>query len=284
MKNTIQLLVVIVLGASSMTFAAGNRLSDHSLTLMKWTVDGVSREAGVHIPKPVSVNAFPVVFVFHGRGGSIESTIKYFAFHDRWPEAVVVYMQGLPPSNTPGRKNDTVWQVNYGEEGDRDLKFFDAVLATLRENNSIDNNRIYVTGHSQGGSFIYLLWQTRGDTFAAVAPVATGLLRASTLSKPPDLMIPKPMMHIAGRRDQIIKFQGQEATVNMVKKINGCDLKPVKWGNNMCAQYPSSNGMPVVTYFHPGGHEMPKDSVPLIINFFKENSKPPASREDSEKQ
>jgi len=277
MKRRIACLPVIIcfalfLASASMTFAAETKLADPKLMLMKWTVEGVSREAGVYIPKSVPTNGCPVVFVFHGRGGSINSTIKYFSFHDQWPEAVVVYMQGLPMSTVGGRmKGDTGWQLNYGEQGDRDLKFLDAVLETLREKSLIDDGRVYVTGHSLGGSFIYLLWQTRGDVFAAVAPVATGMQYALTSSKPPDMMIPKPMLHIAGRRDSIIRFKIQEATVNMVKKINGCDDKPVKWGNSMCLRYPSSSGMPVVAYFHPGGHEMPKDAVTLIIKFFSEN-------------
>jgi polyhydroxybutyrate depolymerase len=275
MKHTIKLITASLFVAASMTFAAETRLTDPNLTLMKWDVNGVSREAGVYIPKTVPTNGCPVVFVFHGRGGSINSIIKYFAFHDQWPEAVVVYMQGLSTSAGGGRaKSDTSWQLNYGEEGDRDLKFLDAVLETLREKNSIDNSRIYVTGHSQGGSLIYLLWQTRGDTFAAVAPVAAGMQYALTHSKAPDLMTPKPMLHIAGRKDQIIKFVIQEATVNMVKKLNGCEDKPLKWGNNFCAKYTSSEGPAVVSCFHPGGHEMPKDAVALIIKFFKENQKP----------
>jgi polyhydroxybutyrate depolymerase len=281
MKYAIRLVAGLVLITANLALAAETKLADPRLTLKKWTVDGVAREAGVYIPPAGPTNALPVVFVFHGRGGTINSAIKYLTFYDQWPEAVVVYMQGLPMSIGGGRsKSDTGWQVNYGEDGDRDLKFLDAILETLREENSIDDNRIYCTGHSQGGSFLYLLWQTRGDVFAAIAPVAAGLQRAATLSKPPDLMIPKPMMHIAGRKDQIIKFEVQQSTVNLVKKANGCDAKPVKWGNSMCAKYPSELGMPVVTYFHPGGHEMPKDGVSLIVKFFKENSKPSAAVEE----
>jgi len=263
---------------AGITFAAETRLTDPKLTLMKWTVDGVNREAGVYVPKSPSTNAMPVVFVFHGRNNTVNSTIKYFAVHNEWPEAIVVYMQGLPPSKM---KSGTTWQVNYGEEGDRDLKFLDAVLMTLREKNSVDDKRIYVTGHSQGASFIYLLWQTRGDVFAAVAPVAAGLQRAATLSKPPDMMFPKPLLHIAGKRDNIISFGVQDATVKLVRRINGCDDKPVKWGNNICAKYESGSGTPVVTYYHPGGHEMPKDGVSIIVKFFKENPGPLASKKEN---
>ena len=272
MKHIVRFLSVLLSVVPHAASSAETRLVDPGLVLMKWDVDGASREAGVYIPKTVPTNGCPVVFVFHGRGGTVNSTIKYFAFHDQWPEAVVVYMQGLPMSAKA--KGDTGWQLNYGEHGDRDLKFLDAVLATLHEKSAIDDGRIYVTGHSLGGSFIYLLWQTRGDIFAAVAPVATGMQYALTCAMPPDLMKPKPMLHIAGRRDSIIKFKIQEATVNMVKKMNECDVKPVKWGNNYCAKYPSGAEVPVVAYFHPSGHEMPKDAVTLIIKFFKEHQKP----------
>ncbi len=67
--------------------------------------------------------------------------VDYFAnsyhnnYHKHWPEAIVVYMQGL---NTPGALTDPDgkrpgWQKTFGDQGDRDLKFFDAVLATLRK-------------------------------------------------------------------------------------------------------------------------------------------------------
>ena len=97
-----------------------------------------------------------------------------FAYHKHWPEAIVVYMQGL---NTPGTLTDPQgklpgWQKTFGDQGDRDLKFFDAVLATLKKDYKVDEKRIYATGHSNGGGFTYLLWAARGDVFAAVAPCA----------------------------------------------------------------------------------------------------------------
>jgi polyhydroxybutyrate depolymerase len=40
------------------------------------------------------------------------------------------------------------------------------------------------------------------------------------------------------------------------------------------AAYPSTNGTPVVTYIHSGGHLLPDDVPPVIVKFFKEQSKP----------
>jgi hypothetical protein len=74
----------------------------------------------------------PVVFVFHGHGGTAFQAGRSFAMHKHWPEAISVYLQGL---NTPGKLTDPEgkkpgWQHGAGAEGDRDLKLFDAVMAT----------------------------------------------------------------------------------------------------------------------------------------------------------
>ena len=87
----------------------------------------------------------PVVFAFHGHGGSMQNAARSFGFHTLWPEAVVVYPQGL---NTPDRLTDPEgkkpgWQSAAGDQGDRDLKFFDAVLKNLRQDYKVDSRRIY---------------------------------------------------------------------------------------------------------------------------------------------
>ncbi len=141
----------------------------------EWSIDGVVREALVYVPASAKTNAAPVVFAFHGHGGNMRNTVRTFNIHTLWPEAIVVYPQGL---NTPGRLTDPEgkkpgWQHGAGDQGDRDLKFFDAMLASLKKDYKVDAKRIYSTGHSNGGGFTYLLWATRGEHFAAFAPSAS---------------------------------------------------------------------------------------------------------------
>src|SRR6478672_3764464 len=45
----------------------------------------------------------PLVFDFHGHGGKDRHAARSHRLHEAWPEAVVVYMQGL---NTPGKLTD----------------------------------------------------------------------------------------------------------------------------------------------------------------------------------
>ncbi|HSH96120.1 MAG TPA: prolyl oligopeptidase family serine peptidase, partial [Roseimicrobium sp.] len=212
-------------------------------------------------------NAAPLVFVFHGHGGNSRNAVRSFAMDENWPEAISVYMQGL---NTPGRLTDPEgkkpgWQSGAGDQGDRDLKFFDAVLKRMKDDFKVDEKRIYSTGHSNGGGFTYLLWAERGDVFAAVAPSAAAAARLDS-SK----LKPKPAMHLAGEKDPLVKYEWQKAMMESVRKLNSCETAGKDW-DKQCLAYTSKTGTPFVSFIHPGGHEFVKEAPPLIVKFFKQH-------------
>jgi polyhydroxybutyrate depolymerase len=177
-------------------------------------------------------------------------------------------MQGL---NTPGRLTDPEgkkpgWQHRVGDHGDRDLKFFDAALQRLKQEYRVDEDRIYSTGHSNGGGFTYLLWAERGDVFAAVAPSAAA--PAESVGK----LKAKPAMHIAGEKDALVKFTWQQRTIDAVRKINGCDAAGTPWAENGTL-YSSASGTPFVAVVHPGAHNFPSAAPELIVRFFQQHSR-----------
>jgi polyhydroxybutyrate depolymerase len=227
-----------------------------------WDVDGVRREALVVAPARAEKSP-PLVFVFHGHGGTAKAAAGRYAFHKHWPEAVMVYPQRL---RTPGKLTDpegkkTGWQMGPGDQKDRDLKFFDAMLASLKKDHGIEK-RIYATGHSNGGGFTYTLWAARGDVFAAVAPSSAG--PGGSFTK----LTPKPVLHLAGRKDPLVKFDWQQRTMDRLRKLNGCDEEGRPAGTH-CTQYSSRDGPVVVTYIHPGGHRFPVEAAARIVEFFK---------------
>jgi polyhydroxybutyrate depolymerase len=254
--------------AARKAFLPGGDAPEH----MTWTVGELTREALVYLPSKKSDDAAPVVFGFHGHGGSSQNAARSFGFEKLWPEAIVVYMQGIP---TPGRLTDPEgkrngWQSDAGDQGDRDLKFFDAVLATLREKYKVDDRRIYSSGHSNGGGFTYLLWAKRPDVFAAVAPSAASSRRLLELA-------PKPAMHIAGRNDELVLFSWQELAIAAVKKVNGCSASGTEWAKD-CMQYPSDKDTPFIAFIHDGTHKYPAEAPPLIVRFFKEHARAQAKQ------
>ncbi|MGL4552887.1 MAG: alpha/beta hydrolase family esterase [Gemmataceae bacterium] len=238
-------------------------LSAQEPTTRSWDVDGVKREAIVYAPAK-GTSPPPLVFAFHGHGGTAQNAAKRWAFHEHWPEAVTVYPQGLP---TPGKLTDpegkrTGWQHGVGDQKDRDLKFFDAMLASLTKDHGTDPKRVYATGHSNGGGFTYTLWAGRGDAFAAVAPSGSAALWASGKLKP------KPVLHLAGEKDPLVKYAWQEKTIAAVKKLNGVEGEGKPAGKH-CTEYGSKGGPAVVTFLHPGGHEFPAGGAARIVEFFK---------------
>jgi polyhydroxybutyrate depolymerase len=233
-----------------------------------WSVDGVQREGLVYAPAAAKTQATPLVFAFHGHGGNMRQAARSFDYHALWPEAIVVYLQGL---NTPGRLTDPEgkkagWQHGPGQQSDRDLKFFDAVLAELRREYRVDDRRIYATGHSNGGGFTYLLWATRGDVFAAVAP-SSATAPAATIAR----LKPKPVLHIAGETDPLVKYPWQQATIAAVLKLNQCDGGHA-WEPGG-TWHDSKVGAPVVVLTHPGGHMFLRSARPAIVRFFQEQSR-----------
>jgi SAM-dependent methyltransferase len=48
-------------------------------------------------------NLAPLFFAFHGHGGNMRQADRSFSYQAQWPEAVIVYPQGLP---TPGQLTD----------------------------------------------------------------------------------------------------------------------------------------------------------------------------------
>jgi polyhydroxybutyrate depolymerase len=229
----------------------------------KFSIDGIEREALVFLPP--TIEKAPLVFAFHGHGGNMYFAARGMAFHKAWPEAIVVYPQGLP---TPGIVLDRQgkkpgWQREAGQEDDRDLKFVDAILKVLREKYSLDENRVYATGFSNGGLFTYLLLSQRPNVFAAFAPGGAALLPRVELTKV------RPVLHYGGQADQLAKFERQQATIDQIRRFNDCPGAGESCGPN-CTVYRSSKAAPVETFIHPLGHLYPPAVTPVIVNFFKQ--------------
>ena len=231
---------------------------DAAAEVMRWQVDGVTREAIVYAPASPPAEGAPLVLSFHGFGDNMQN-FQYTNVHVAWPDAVVVYFQGLER-----RRGLLGWQVAPGANGDRDLKLVDTALRSLRETYRIDDDRIYATGYSNGGMFTYLLWAARPDVFAAYAPVAARL-RPSVRPRQP-----RPVLHVGGTRDRVVRFADQEAAIAVAIQVNDVDAAtPCGAG---CTLYGAGTAAPVMTWIHAGAHVYPRGTSELIVAFFRDRS------------
>ena len=109
-----------------------------------------------------------------------------------------------------------------GETGDRDLAFYDTMLASLRSALPVDSNRIYAMGHSNGSGFVSLLLNQRGAGIAATA----------NLSGQPVQLLPtdpaRSMFMAMGMTDPIVPYANQKRAIPLAEKKIGADPATAK--------------------------------------------------------
>ncbi len=231
-------------------------------------VDGVEREALVYEGQgPIPAGGRPLIFAWHGHGGGMKQASFSYDIHDAWPEATVVYPQGLPTkgkTDAAGVKRG--WQQNVGQENDRDIHFFDALLTYVMVNSKIDKSRIYSMGHSNGARFSYVLWQSRGNVFAGYGisgSPAIGMVREFN---------PNNVMVIAGETDPIVNYKGQVISLQLIARLDGVTLPNLK-PDGTVHTYSGKGGLEIVTLLHPTGHIIPQGAIPAMVSMFKRHHK-----------
>ena len=245
--------------------------------VMKWNVAGRQREALVFPPIVESTKNHPLVFAFHGHGGTMQNAAQQMHLHDLWTDAIVVYPQGLKTEtkNDPDA-NRAGWQKET-DSTNRDLKFFGAMLTSMRQKYSVDDTQIYSTGFSNGTGFTYLLWAERGDVFAAIGAVA-GVLADSEQSR---LSQARALIAIFGKGDGTAPDSVKEKTINRAREVDNamaqgeqCPIPNGAPNLTKCILFPSTSHTPVKNITHPGGHVYPSWAPDEIVEFFKHHKRP----------
>jgi len=234
-------------------------------TTETFQIDGSERRALVYSnSKPSGASGAPVVFVFHGHGGTAQNAARRFAIQKLWPEAVVVYMQGIPGvvGILDPQAVQSSWQKAPGELADRDIRFFDQALERIQKKHHTDPNRVYILGHSNGARFVNVLWNTRGEKLAALCAAAGPGGRLIENARP------RPMYIIAGEKDALVPFQTQLASIELARKHLKTDSSKAKV-HGFERSETASNDIELVTYVHPAGHELPLEALPGVIAFFQ---------------
>jgi polyhydroxybutyrate depolymerase len=221
-------------------------------------VDGVPRSAVVRRGAKAS-GAAPLLFVWHGFGGTAERFVGAVRPETYWDDAIVVAPQGLGRTFEEfGDRERPGWQVEVGEHGDRDLALFDAVMAELRP--CIDPDRVYSTGFSNGGFFSNLLGCVRGEVVDGIAPVGGG-------GRFPGECGPKvPALIIHGAQDEVVPFTMGEDAARHWAAHNGCPpAEPVQDGG--CALYDCEADVRFCSF--EGKHNWPGTAAAQVASFLR---------------
>ena len=190
-------------------------------TLAQQTINGsithgsLQRDYIIHIPSSYNVNTpIPLVFCFHGYGGNAGSIMSYTNFNYVSDTAgfIVVYPQG-----TLDNSGISHWNVGWGGSTVDDIGFTEALMDNLSATYSIDNNRIYSTGMSNGGFMSFLLACQLSNRIAAIASV-TGSMTPQTYNAC-NPQHPTPILQIHGTSDQTVPYVGDPTWTKSIDDV-----------------------------------------------------------------
>lgn len=176
--------------------------------------DGMERKFRLFVPSVYTgVDPVPLVICLHGGGGNSKNMIKlsFGGFNElaEMDTFLVVYPEGIGKSWNDGRE---VEAIASQEQDIDDVGFISSLIDHLSGKYSIDPNRIYATGISNGGFMSFRLACELSDKISAIAPVAAcqGELISTTCSP----VTPVPVLMINGTEDPLVGWDTEEVMVN----------------------------------------------------------------------
>jgi polyhydroxybutyrate depolymerase len=171
---------------------------------------GLDRCYYLYTPKKYDpVRAAPVVFSFHG----FLSNPASHALITGWRRLADEHGFLLVMPQGTGFPQRWYAAETWGTEDIDDVQFYQDMLADLSFQASVDQNRVYVNGFSNGGGMTFDLGCNAGDTFAAMGTVAAAVVTTEDCS--PSRPMPAIVFH--GTADPIVPYEGGEMGSPLLK-------------------------------------------------------------------
>jgi poly(3-hydroxybutyrate) depolymerase len=243
--------------------ASGCGLSGATTGVQNLTIQIAAQERSYVLFVPATYNAnsaLPLVFAWHGLGGSGTLARQYFGVERASANsAIFVYPTGLADSS-----GKAAWTLT--KDG-VDVQLFDALRADVAAKYCVDLARVYSTGHSYGAMMTNALGCYRSNVLRGIAPVA-GM---------PPFGRPTCTGAVAawishGDNDATVDFTtGGVASRDLWIGLNGCSttIAPEATAPSPCVAYQGcSSGHPVNWCVHQDDHNWPSFAGAGIWAFF----------------
>lgn len=168
---------------------------------------GLTRTFRVFVPEPDAPRPLALVFVLHGGGGTGIGMARMTGggFHGLAERdgAIIVYPDGVDRQWNDGRRD---FKSRAHSENIDDVGFISALIDRIAADHTVDLNRVYATGISNGGMMSFRLGCGLSERLAAIAPVAANmpadLIRECAPAAPVSVLVTN------GTDDPLIPFGG----------------------------------------------------------------------------
>jgi polyhydroxybutyrate depolymerase len=177
---------------------------------LNYLVHDYTRTYILHVPPSYSKDVdMPLVVVMHGYTSSAESMERWTHLSEKADKEgfIVAYPNGIPyPWN---ETNPQAWNCGgpWEEWTSRtdDVGFINDMIDKISAYYTIDPNRIFITGHSNGSRMTYRLGFELSDKIAAIAPVSGQMVYESKENP----KYPIPVLHLHALDDSTVFYNGQ---------------------------------------------------------------------------
>lgn len=188
--------------------------------------DGIERRYLLRVPASLRGNSsvVPLVIVLHGGGGNARNAENMTGFTAKAAREgfIVAYPEGT------GRNKGKLLTWNAGhccgpamENEVDDVGFISAMIDHVSARYTIDPDRIYATGMSNGGMMAHRLGMELAGRLAAIAPVVATLFG--------DEVVPRSgvsALMINGMRDESVPFRGGATGGHFPDAWDGTPMQP----------------------------------------------------------
>ena len=188
---------------------------------------GIDREFILYVPSSYEGSSKqPLVFNFHGYGSNANEQMKYGDLRSQADANgfILVHPEGLDDITGTSYWNMGGWSISVHD----DLEFIDNLINLFIDKYSVNAERIYSTGMSNGGFFSFHLACNLKTSFAAIASV-TGSMSYDTFNSC-SARKPTPIMQIHGSIDTVVLYSGVDTVMKPVMEVmeywrinNSCD-------------------------------------------------------------
>lgn len=164
------------------------------------TVDGITREFMIYTPAVSSPDKLPVLISLHGRFGTGDGMMKFADFRpiaDK-EKFIIVCPDGIDKSWNDGRETPA------HKKRINDVKFIDQLITYILNTYHANEQRIYVTGMSNGGFMTSRLACELSNRIAAIAVVGASMDKGMDYRP----VKPLPVMYIQGTKDPLVPYNG----------------------------------------------------------------------------
>jgi polyhydroxybutyrate depolymerase len=215
---------------------------------MELETGGFQRSYRVHIPASYDPSTpVPLVVVVHGAfdtASGIEESSGFSRIADR-ENFIVLYPEGIGIFGFLQHWNAGHCCGKAADDQIDDVGYLATAINDACRRLSVDRNRIYMVGFSNGGMMTYRFAAEHTDMLAAAAPIAASSGGRSTADTPqwriPAPRNPLPILIVHGLDDDHIPFSGGasahrggertylsvETSLHFWKEVNGCRGTPV---------------------------------------------------------